>query len=52
MEKENVSDQDKRDLFDRMKAGEPIRLDDPHYFKVQEVVNRDGKALGGPQRIY
>lgn len=28
------------DIFDRLKAGEPIRLDDPQYFKVQEVVNR------------
>jgi acetyltransferase-like isoleucine patch superfamily enzyme len=29
-----------RDIFDRMRDGEPIRLDDPQYFKVLEVVNR------------
>lgn len=28
-----------RDIFDRLKAGEPIRLDDPEYPKVQEVIN-------------
>ena len=27
------------DIFDRMKAGKPIRLDDPQYFKIVEVVN-------------
>ena len=30
----------KRDIFDRMRAGEPIRLDDPQYYKVQEIVTR------------
>lgn len=30
----------RKDIFDRMKEGEPIRLDDPQYFKVQKVVNR------------
>lgn len=29
-----------KDIFERMKAGEPIRLDDPEYYKVQEVVAR------------
>lgn len=29
-----------RDIFDRMRAGEPIRLDDPQYHKVQEIVTR------------
>jgi acetyltransferase-like isoleucine patch superfamily enzyme len=29
-----------RDILDRMRDGEPIRLDDPQYFKVLEVVNR------------
>ncbi len=28
------------DIFDRLKGGEPIRLDDPEYPKVQEVVDR------------
>jgi len=30
----------KSDIFDRLKAGEPIRLDDPEYPKVQAVVDR------------
>jgi acetyltransferase-like isoleucine patch superfamily enzyme len=29
-----------KDIFDRMRAGEPIRLDDPQYHKVQEIVTR------------
>ena len=29
-----------RDIFDSMRAGEPIRLDDPQYYKVQEIVTR------------
>jgi acetyltransferase-like isoleucine patch superfamily enzyme len=28
------------DIFDRLKGGEPIGLDDPEYFKIQEVVDR------------
>ena len=28
------------DIFDRLKGGKPIRLDDPEYFKVQAVVDR------------
>ena len=40
VEKENSSNQHGRDIFDRMKAGEPIPLDDPEYHKVQEVVSR------------
>jgi acetyltransferase-like isoleucine patch superfamily enzyme len=40
LEKQNVSNQDNRDIFDRMKAGEPIRLDDPEYVKIQEIVDR------------
>jgi len=40
LKKQSISNQNDRDIFDRMKAGEPIRLDDPQYFKVQEVVNR------------
>lgn len=30
----------KGDIFDRLRAGEPIRLDDPEYSKVQEIVDR------------
>jgi len=37
---ENVSPQNDRDIFDRMKAGELFRLDDPEYPKVLEIVNR------------
>lgn len=29
-----------RDIFDRLRAGEPVRLDDPQYPKVGEVVAR------------
>lgn len=29
-----------RDIFDRMRAGEPIRMNDPEYPKVMEVVTR------------
>ena len=32
--------EDGKSIFDRMKSGEPIRLDDPQYPKVQEVVSR------------
>lgn len=28
------------DIFERLREGEPIRLDDPEYFKITEVVNR------------
>lgn len=38
--KQNVSSQNNRDIFDRMKAGELFRLDDPEYPKVLEIVNR------------
>lgn len=30
----------KKDIFDRLKAGEPIKLDDPEYPEVQGVVDR------------
>ena len=40
MENKDTSNNTDRDIFDRMKGGEPIRLNDPQYFKVQEVVNR------------
>ncbi|MBC8988060.1 sugar O-acetyltransferase [Pedobacter sp. N36a] len=28
------------DIFERLRAGEPIRLNDPEYFKISEVVHR------------
>ena len=34
-----------RDIFDRLKAGEPIRLNDPQYPKVQDVVDRTIKQV-------
>lgn len=40
LKNQDVSPQKDRDIFERLKAGEPIRLDDPEYFKVQEVVTR------------
>ncbi|HEX6430687.1 MAG TPA: DapH/DapD/GlmU-related protein [Niastella sp.] len=35
-----INTANREDIFARMKAGEPIRLDDPQYYKVQVVVNR------------
>ena len=40
LEKENVSGKPDKDIFERMKIGHPIRLDDPQYSKIQEVVTR------------
>lgn len=37
-EKQSVSNQMDSYIFDRMKAGEPIRLDEPKYYEVQEVL--------------
>jgi acetyltransferase-like isoleucine patch superfamily enzyme len=31
---------DNKDIFDRLRSGEPIRLDDAQYSKIQAVVNR------------
>lgn len=31
------------DIFDRLKAGEPIHLNDPEYYKISEVVDRTMK---------
>lgn len=39
LEKQNVPNQNDRDIFDRMRSGEAIRLDDPQYYKVQQVVD-------------
>ena len=39
-EKKSEYMQDKKDIFTRMKSGELIRLDDPEYPMVQEVVDR------------
>lgn len=33
------SDQKEKDIFDRMKAGETMRLDDPEYRKIQAIVD-------------
>jgi acetyltransferase-like isoleucine patch superfamily enzyme len=40
LEKEAIPTQKEKDIFERMQAGEPIRLDDPQYPKVQEIVSR------------
>jgi acetyltransferase-like isoleucine patch superfamily enzyme len=40
LEEQNIFNPNDRDIFDRMQVGEPIRLDDPQYPKVQEVVSR------------
>lgn len=34
----NFSTVDSIDIFDRLKSGEPIRLNDPEYFKINKVV--------------
>ena len=36
----DILEPNNRDIFDSMRAGEPIRLDDPQYHKVQEIVAR------------
>jgi len=40
--KDNVQDsnRDERHIFDRLKAGEPLRPDDPQYAEVMDVVTR------------
>ena len=40
MKTANVLTEQRSDIFERLKAGEPIRLDDPEYGKIQEVVDR------------
>jgi acetyltransferase-like isoleucine patch superfamily enzyme len=40
MQKQNNINQDDKDIFDRMRSGDPIRLDDPQYPKVLAIVNR------------
>ena len=39
-EEQNTINQNRKSIFDRMKAGELFRLDDPEYPKVLEIVNR------------
>ena len=39
-EKESIANLNNRNIFERMKGGDAIRLDDPEYPKVLEVVNR------------
>jgi len=39
-EKQNAINQHSKSIFDRMKAGELFRLDDPEYPKVLEIVSR------------
>jgi acetyltransferase-like isoleucine patch superfamily enzyme len=36
----NTNTTKNRDIFTRLQAGEPIGLNDPEYFKIQEVVDR------------
>jgi len=40
MQKQNNINQDDKDIFNRMRSGDPIRLDDPQYPKVLAIVNR------------
>ena len=39
-EQQNITNQESKEIFDRMRSGEPIRLDDAQYPKVQAVVDR------------
>jgi acetyltransferase-like isoleucine patch superfamily enzyme len=45
--KEKAAQQNTGDIFERMKAGVPIRLDDPEYYKIQEVINRTIRLSAG-----
>ena len=40
LEEQNVLNKIDIDIFERMQAGELIRLDDPQYPKVQEIISR------------
>jgi len=40
MKTANVLTEQRSDIFERLKAGEPIRLGDPEYGKIQEIVDR------------
>lgn len=40
LENRNVSHQNDRDIFEKMKAGETLRSDDPQFSKVMAVVSR------------
>ena len=40
LDSENVFHQNDRDIFDKMKAGEVLRSDDPQFSKVMEVITR------------
>ena len=40
LEKRNADHRNSKDIFDRMRAGELFRLDDPQYPKVLEIVSR------------
>lgn len=39
-EEQNTSNQNRKSIFDRMKAGGLFQLDDPEYPKVLEIVSR------------
>jgi len=39
-EQQNITNQESKEIFDKMRSGEPIRLDDAQYPKVQAVVDR------------
>jgi acetyltransferase-like isoleucine patch superfamily enzyme len=40
VKQKGLSGRKERDIFERLKIGEPIRLDDPGYPMIQEIVNR------------
>lgn len=40
LKEQNISNQKANNIFDRMRSGGPIRLDDPEYYKVWKIVTR------------
>ena len=45
LEKENISKHNHRDIFERLKAGETIPMNDPEFPKVHEAVNQAKKLI-------
>ncbi len=45
LEKQTVFDENGRDIFERLKTGEPIPINDPEFPKIHEAVNRAKKLL-------
>jgi acetyltransferase-like isoleucine patch superfamily enzyme len=44
-EKESISNQNDKDTFDRLKAGEPVPMNDPEFPKIHEACNQAKKLI-------